>query len=327
MYCDSPPRRRRRRLDSSVGCCKTFSRPLFLSVCVFRDEHSRVERGELRETGRGWQARKTRRRAAECRPQRVAACRRATTTRGSTSAPSSARSLAWSPVSPHPLYPRFKHPSTLDTRRPSTLMPSTAVSLGALVAALVAGWFLFLRDKGDSASSSPAASSLNGSAAAKAPANGVVDTGRDFVASLKLSVSRRSPALGRPQRGRGQRSLRTTCSRTIERSRASSHAHAACATPPMLPCPLSPLGSPPSRDPATTPQALPPIGIADWLTLSRMVNRARRSSSSTAPRRARPRTTVPASPRRQRLALASHRSCATRKSAHLNDLLPPCHDR
>lgn len=66
-------------------------------------------------------------------------------------------------------------------------MPSNAVSLGALVAALVAGWFLFLRNKGDS--TAPAPLPTNGSAA-KPPANGVVDTGRDFVASLKLSVSR-----------------------------------------------------------------------------------------------------------------------------------------
>ncbi|GAA5844589.1 hypothetical protein JCM9279_006357 [Rhodotorula babjevae] len=63
-------------------------------------------------------------------------------------------------------------------------MPSNAVSLGALVAALVAGWFLFLRNKGDS--TAPAPLPTNGSAT-KPPANGVVDTGRDFVASLKLS--------------------------------------------------------------------------------------------------------------------------------------------
>ncbi|GAA6048474.1 hypothetical protein JCM3770_003775 [Rhodotorula araucariae] len=65
-------------------------------------------------------------------------------------------------------------------------MPSHAVSLAALVAALVVGWVLFLRPKGRSAPAAvPAPSAVP--KAANGASNGVVDTGRDFVAALKLS--------------------------------------------------------------------------------------------------------------------------------------------
>jgi hypothetical protein len=91
-----------------------------------------------------------------------------------------------------------------------------------LALALAAGaYVLFFRTKADSTSSSPAAAAfVNGAGAkgANSAAGEVVDTGRDFVAALKLSVRRaRVGGVGFPF---SRASRATTGQRSPTRARA-----------------------------------------------------------------------------------------------------------